>query len=76
MIACNGLAILSGAIAMVVVVYLKLYQKEMYRLVLYQVVSSILSSVMLIICGVFMYKGNICSINTLWVKIMYFLHFG
>ena len=59
---------------MVMVVYLKLYLKQIYRFMLYQVVSSILSSVMWIICGfVFMYKGKVCSINTLWVRIIYFL---
>ena len=58
---------------MLVVMYLKLYLKPMYRLVLYQVVSSILSSVMWIVCGVYMYKGNVCNTNTVWVMVVYFL---
>ena len=74
MVACDGLAILIGVIALVMVVYLKLYLKQIYRLVLYQVVSLIISSVMWIACGfVFMYKGKVCSINTLWVRMIYFL---
>ena len=76
MVACDGVAILSGAVAMVMVLYLKLYLKPVYRLQLYQVVSSIISSVMWIICGGFyMYKGNLCSSNALWVVIIYFLAF-
>ena len=58
---------------MLVVVYLKLYLKPMYRLVLYQVVSSIISSVMWIVCGVYIYKGSVCNTNTVWVMVIYYL---
>ena len=73
MVACSGLAILSGAIAIVVVVHLKLCLKPMYRLVLYQVLLTILASAMFIACGgILMYKGNVCCIinNASW-KILY-----
>ena len=58
---------------MLVVVYLRLYLKPMYRLVLYQVVSSIISSVMWIVCGVYIYKGSVCNTNTVWVMVIYYL---
>ena len=72
MVTCDSLAILSGAIAIVMVVYLKLYLKIMYRLELYQVLSAVLSSVMWMIYGfvIKLYKGDVC---VPWVKIILYL---
>ena len=74
-VAGYGLAILIGPIAMVMVVRLKLHWKEMYRLVLYQLVSTILSSFMFIISGVMYKAGNHYSINhnDLWLYLALWL---